>query len=814
MTKTTNLPWWLLVTLLIGNKVIGQSHISGQVQEADGKPLAFANVLLLKAHDSTLVKGMVTSDAGIYRLEGVPPGSYLLMATLVGYRKTYSAPFTLTANTPAPKLETIRLMPETKELSEVQVTAKKPLFEQQIDRLVVNVQSSITSSGGNVLDVLQRAPGLSVNQQSNTLSMQGKANVAVMIDGKLSRMPLAAVLQQLSGMPASTVDRIEIFVNPPARFDAEGDAGLINIILRKNAHKPEQDGTNGQYSLTGGYGWYPRYGGSFNLNHQQGRVNLYATYSLVNDKGYQRLINNRNVLVDGAPTTTNLFMNRTWQRVVHTFRMGADIQISKKTTVGLLLSGYSNRFTTDSRNHTAITQPASLSFIEGTMHELNHWKHAMGNVNLRHQFAPDHSLTLDADYLDYYDNNPYEYLNAYRSAGQIDSRQERFNVLKQTPIRAVVVKVDYTRKLGPKSSLELGVKGSQFRLTNEITRDWLETDGWQADSAFNRRDRLNEKIGAAYASLNTRVSEKTTLVLGLRTEYTRSIMRDKVDAPLVNRRYWSLFPNVLFSRKIDDKHNYQFSYSRRITRPPFDLLASFSIFFDPKFFMTGNTGLQPTFADIFQMSYSVNKYTLALRYSHDRSPMSRFVPFIDPATNTLTLRADNLDYGDALALTATLPITITRWWQSQNSLMVTQAQVQYTRDSRPYRLGQFGGQINTAHTFRLPRQFTAELTAYYLAPAIEGFSRTLAFGEVAVGIQKKFSANRGTLNLSVSDLFWTTQLSSVTRIPALFLDTSTRFNFNEPRIVRLTYTREFGNQKVTVNSKRSTGSAEEQKRVN
>ena len=789
-----------------------QSTVTGVVQDATGKGVSFATVALLQAPDSALVKGIPTDEAGRFTFRNVKTGRYWISVTGVGYQPVHSVVFEMTKA--VMEVPVLQLTQTARTLAEVQVQGQKPLYEQQMDRMVVNVQSSITGAGGTILDVLERAPGLSVNRQSNTVAIQGKANVAVMINGKVSRLPLTAVLQQLKGLAASTVEKIEIFTNPPARYDAEGDAGLINIVLKNNpAGEQTPDGTTGQISLTGGYGWYPRSGGSLMLNHRRDRATFYLTYSLVNDKFLQRIINYRTIPVGGSSTRTDLNINRTATQTDHNLRTGIDFNLGKKTTVGVMLTGYSNQFKTDSHSQTNITQGTVRSRIEGNMRETHHWQHLMGNASLRHQFTPDHTLTFDLDYLYYFDNNPYQYANRYTIEEQTTTREERFNLIKQTPIRVSVVKADYVRPIGTKSTLEAGIKGSLFGLVNRITLTRLEPDGWRSDDAFNRHDRLAETIGAVYASMNTRFSEKSTLVVGLRTEYTRSQMHDAQAVPLVNRRYWSLFPNVLFSRKISDKQNYQLSYSRRITRPPFDLLASFSVFWDPLFFMTGNSGLQPTFADIVQANYSLNRYTLSLRYSHDRNPMSRFIPSVNPATNSLTFRADNLDRADALALTLTLPVTIRPWWQSQNSLMVMQEQSQYILRTQTYRINQLGGQINTSHSIRLPHQFTAEVTAWYASPTVNGFSRQVSRGEVTIGLQKKLSANRGTLTASVSDLFWTNPFSSVTKVPDLALDTGTRFYLSEPRVVRLSYTRGFGNQKIN-NNRRNTASDEERKRVN
>ncbi|MCY7350134.1 MAG: outer membrane beta-barrel protein [Cytophagaceae bacterium] len=790
--------------------LFAQTALTGTVQDETGKPLPLANVLLLHARDSTLVKGAVSTENGAFRFENLRAGTYRVAASAVGYRRVYSASFALETAPGTYQLPPLTTEAEAKQLAEVQVLAQKPLFEQQMDRLVINVQSSITSSGSTVLDVLERAPGLSVNKQANTLAMQGKTGVGVLINGKLSRLPLSAVLQQLSGMAANSVEKIELYANPPARFDAEGDAGLINIILKKN----ELYGTNGSLSLTAGYGWQPRSGATLALNHRTGRLNLFGTYSLINDRAYQQLVNERTIPVGGVPTRTETTLKRTTQRVMHNLRLGAELSVSPKTTLGILVAGYSNKMRIHSRSNTNLASAAERIGIDGTMQEIHHWRHGMGNLSLRHQFAPSHSLTLDADYLYYFDNNPYQYTYDYRTEGQTEARRDRFDLVKQSPIRVGVFKADYTRALSQTVDLEAGLKGSLFGLTNQINLDRLGPTGWQPDPAFGRNDRLRENIGAAYASVNARFGQKTTLVAGLRYEVTRSLMRDAEGLALVDRRYGSLFPNVLFSIKSDATRSYQLSYSRRITRPPLDQLASFSVFWDPLFFMTGNTGLQPTFTDIVQATYSHTRYSLQVRYSHDRAPISRFFPEINAETNQMTWRPRNIDRGDNLALTLTLPLALTPWWQTQNSLLATYQQQVYRSNARTYRLEQVGGQVNSAHTFRLPRQWSVEAVAWYKFPSVDGINQVLSSWELALGVQKKLRNNAGQFSLTVSDLFWTNQLRLRSYVPELNLDTKAQAYFNEPRVVRLTYARDFGNQKVSVNSKRATGSDEERKRVN
>jgi hypothetical protein len=201
--------------------VFGQASISGSIEEENGNPLPFANVLLLNAQDSTLVKGMVTCEKGIYSTENIIPGEYMINASMVGYQSACLPPFQLAANSGQIHLSRLVLKEDVSELSEVVIKGQKPLYEMQMDRLVINVQNSITSAGSSVLEVLRKSPGVMVDEQNNTISMYGKSGVVVMINEKISRLPVDAMVQMMKGMSAANIERIELITQPPSKYVAE-----------------------------------------------------------------------------------------------------------------------------------------------------------------------------------------------------------------------------------------------------------------------------------------------------------------------------------------------------------------------------------------------------------------------------------------------------------------------------------------------------------------------------------------------------------------------------------------------------------------
>jgi hypothetical protein len=226
-------PILLFLYCLLPFQALPQS-IHGRVQDALGAPLPFATVLLLDAGDSSLVKGTVSGEKGDFRLDKVKVGTYLLTASLIGYTPAHGAAFTVGAADTRVVIPTLLLTQAVLQLQEISVQASKPLFEQQADRLVVNVGSSITAAGATALEVLERSPGVSVNRQTNSLAINGREGVLVMVNGKLRRLPPEALLQMLNGMNATTIEKIELITTPPACFDAEGNAGIINLVLKKN----------------------------------------------------------------------------------------------------------------------------------------------------------------------------------------------------------------------------------------------------------------------------------------------------------------------------------------------------------------------------------------------------------------------------------------------------------------------------------------------------------------------------------------------------------------------------------------------------
>lgn len=794
--------------VLLGEASLGE--LSGNIIESSGKPLAFANVLLLNAKDSALVKGTVSKENGDFNFEKTRYGQYLVVASMVGYTKVYTPPFVVSAENHQIKLAKMVAEPSANQLKEVAVAAKKPLFEQQIDRMVINVQNSITAAGSTALEVLERSPGVTVNRQGNSLIMSGKSGVMVMFNGKLTRLPMDAVIQMLDGMSANNIEKIELITAPSAKYDAEGDAGLINIVMKKNTNF----GTNGSLSATLGYGWYARPATSLTLNYRNKKINVYSEYSYNNNHVWSRWNMNREVPQATGLTLTELVTTRFTTFPQHNAKIGFDYSLKNNTTINGLVAGFDTKSYLDAPNYSMEYQGGNLLRKSNLRtYETNHWQNLMLNLNVRHIFKNKQEWSMDVDKLWYNNSNPSTYFNEIKELKSGSTEQQQFRISKECPVQLWVIKSDFLTKMGKKGKFDAGLKAALTDLNNDVKLERLLQNNWQIDPTFTQRFVLAEDIFAGYANFNTSLSVKTSLQSGIRYEYTKTDLDTPEGEKLLRRRYGNFFPSIFISHKLSKTQAFNLSYNKRITRASYKDFAPFTLYFDQNTLVTGNPKLLPTISDALQGSYILkDTYIFSLKYSNDKNTISRYQPHVNTETNQLSYYAENLAGIQTIALSSSIPIKLTKWWQSQNNLTGYWQQMNTIYQDKPVSLSVWNMQFNTSQTFSLPRKFTAEITYFYNTPTLFGITHSLAKSELTVGIQKQLPKDKGILRLNISDVFWTNIGRWDTNIPSINVLQSIVFT-NEPRVVRFTYSRNFGNKNVKATKKRATGSEEERQRL-
>lgn len=799
-----------LFLISVPNNVTAQSQIKGEVVGEDGQPLAYANILLMKATDNTLIKGEVTSETGTYLIRDLTPGKYILAINMLGYEEYRTEPFALDGQASAKDLGVQALQEDIAQLEEVEVVAKKPLFEQKIDRLVINVANTITSAGSTALEVLERSPGVIVNRQNSAISISGKSGVVVMINDRRNYMSINAVIQLLAGMSADNIERIEIITTPPAGFDAEGNAGFINIVLKKSI----DDGFSGSLALSAGYGRGEQGNAGGNFNYRQGKFNLYGDYTYLRNAQSQVFMLSRTAQLENELAGTSTRSNRDPLQSNHTGRLGLDLELSKNTVVGALFSSYDTKWTMDALNNAVISsdnRPQTLINTQNT--ELNQWRHYGGNLNLKHTFREGETLNVDADFLYYKDNNPTDYLNTYMDGDGNFDFEEQARSGKVTPIKIGVAKLDYGRPLGSKIKMTTGLKGTISRFDNDVSVERLITQGWEADPALTNEYKLDERILAAYADFDLTVDEKTSLKAGLRYEYTNSNLGTVENENIVDRQYGRFFPSVFLSRQLNENSSLNLSYSRRITRPTFNDMAPFVIFMDPTTFFSGNPALQPAFSNTYKIDCRIKSTLLSLQYSTEDSTIANFQSRIIPGTNQQLIYARNQQYQRTASLTISIPFSPAPWYNMfLNAAGAWQEAGIYNEDILSIvQLKSFN--IYSSHTFTLPKDLTLEITGFYNSGALFGSFIMEGFGAVNAGLQKKFSTDGSTLRIGVDNIFNTLIWKMSANVPELQQTFSGSFQFANPT-VKISYSRPFGNSKMKGQRKRTTGSEEERKRVN
>ncbi|MES2275684.1 MAG: outer membrane beta-barrel family protein [Bacteroidota bacterium] len=785
------------------------AKITGTIVNEQNKPVEFATVSLLRAKDSAVVKGALGNDAGLYTLNRVAPGNYIIKTTMVGYNRGLSKPFAITPATVDFKAPAITMQASTKTLSTVNVQSTRPLIERKLDRLVMNVENSVLAAGNSAMEILERAPGVSIDKDDN-ISLNGKGGVTVMINDKLTYLSAAQLATMLRATDGSNIQSVEIITNPSAKYDASGNSGIINIKLKKN----RQVGTNGSVTLGAGYGKYGKDNESLNLNHKEGKLNAYGNFNHNDNKRMNDL--NINRVVDSAGTLTYFKQHTGMLSHQHnnSYLLGADYDLTDKHTIGFVLNGYNTRRIDDNDN---INQIGSLlnttNSYQTTNSELVQTsKNFALNLNDRLQLDTlGQALAIDLDYSKF-NNNSNAFYNTFFYTAAGAQQKPQLNLRNQTPssITIKTAKADYTYPLSKTLKLETGVKFSDVKTDNDLQAQIKDASG----SFINDTSRTNhfiyqEKIDAGYINLG-KTYKNSSVQLGVRAEYTSSL-GDLINGnQVVGKRYLDFFPSVFINHTLSAKHDIGVSYSRRIDRPSYDNLNPFIYYLDQYTYQKGNPFLTPQYTNSFEFHYTYNKsINVTLGYSHTTDIITQII-LTDPIKKASFQTNLNLQQQNAYSANIDAPYTIAKWWTGNANLNA------YYLGIKSNGLlggnlndGQFAYQARATQTLTPIKGYRFEVTSVYRSSQTNGIFKMKPQYATDAGVSHPFANKKANLKLSMSDIFNTRD----NRINSMYqtVNISVRQK-SETRVTRLTFTYNFGNNKIKIRQHK-TGANDESNRA-
>lgn len=798
-----NLFTLLIATLLIVPPSWSQS-ITGLIDDTTGKKMDYVNVLLLSAQDSSLYKGALTDEEGKYEFKSVSKGKYIIQANSLGYTDAYSD--IIDVSTMDRTIPTLTLT-QGVDLSEVTVSAQKPFLELKADKMVVNVSNSAVNAGSSALEVLQKSPGVTVDNESR-ISLRGKQGVLVTINGKNQYLSGEEITQLLENMPSSNIDRVEIVSNPSAKYDAEGNSGIINIVLKKN----EKLGSNGSISSSFRQGKHTSHFHELNLNYRSDKLNVYGGVEFNNWGWGQDIFLLRKIPFQNEITSFDQETNMTQNGTGLGFKLGADYSLSKNTDLSILAKYRPSEEDGSAGTITNISGANKPTFdiLNVVANNTEDTDQQTYNANITHRFnAKGLQLSLDSDIGKYSNEDMYHYNNFYKNKQDEEVAQPFYLRNQQkTEIDIFATKLDLSIPLHEKFNLEVGSKYSKVDTRNTTLFEFKENENWINQTNRSNDFMYSEEVYAGYLNFNTSLGQYM-IQGGLRLEHTDSEGHSLTLDTKVPREYTDLFPSVSISRMIG-QHNISATYSRRLERPNYRALNPFEQYLDEYTFEKGNPFLNPQYSQSFGLNYMMGRALfVAINYSKTTDAITEVIEQISDENKTFQTE-QNLDSYENYSITLSAPKVWSDWWTSRANLTGFLNDFQSNIPSGELNNQKFSYVASLNNEIKLPSAWNMELNGQYQSKITFGLFEIDPQFSLDLGLSKKVLNNRGKIKIGVSDILYTS--NSPVRI--MQDDIDLRVNQDrDSRRVRITFTYNFGNQKVKGAKRRKTATSEEQGRI-
>lgn len=791
--------------------VISQSvfQLNVRVLDNNQSPQDAVIVNLMKS-DSSFIKTALSNVDGTAEFEDIKEGNYYIYINDFVFEKYWSSLVSVTGATEQIHLEPIQLQTKSHQLKEVTIQAQKPFIERKADRMVVNVENSIVSTGSTALEVLERSPGVRVNQESG-INLKGKSGVTVMIDGKPTPLSGADLIAYLKSMPSSNLERIDLITNPSAKYDAAGNAGIIDLRLKKD----KRDGYNGSIGLNFGQGVYAKPSANGSINYRNKKWNIYTTQAINAPRSFTDFYINRKFFQNGDGPLESVFDQNTFTRQPQTSynsRLSLDYYATQNTIWGIMLNSTFYQGNRDGTSHALITEPTgALLYTNETKNLLNDKRYNLhANANFKSTLAKS-GTEISGDFdIGKYHARPYQdiYIDLFDAANKpLESRTQNSDQLGQINIRSL--KFDISRPYKNKAKLEAGIKSSNVMTDNDLKFFNVLQTAYHLDATRSNHFVYDETIHAIYTNYNKEF-KSSSVQMGLRIENTRTTGNQLTTGEKLSRNYTQLFPSIAISQKINDKNDVSISYSRRIDRPTYRQLNPFKILVDNYTYVSGDPYLFPVLTNSVQVGYTLfSKYNFTASFVQSKDVITDvFVQ--DDQTKISTQVPANLQNFQQFDFTANFPVSIKNWMNS--NLTISTNSNNY---SSPLQNGQLKNNFN-AWDFSVNNGFilgkkgwTAELNSFYQSKNAWGQFIIRNLAQVSVGIQKVSSNKKHTYKLAAADLFRTNHIAVIVKYQNQDWHTDRRW---DSRFVTLSYTYRFGKSTVARARSHSSGVEDEKRR--